>query len=458
MNNVMPHDQAHRFTMPHSVHKVLRPVELFERIGRVVEVRGQSIEAEGPDAFLGEVCTIQAGYADHSIDAEVVAFRDGRVCLTPLSSAQGISIGAQVVAKGHPFQCPVGEAFLGRVVDASGTPIDSNGPISASEIRSLHVVPRPVLSRQRIKEKLETGVKAIDTFLPLGKGQRVGLFAGSGVGKSTLLGMITNGVKADVNVVALIGERGREVREFIEDHLGDEGLKRAVVVVATADAPAVMRLNAAYYATTLAEYFRDQGLSVVLTVDSLTRLAMARREIGLSAGEPPTSRGYTPSVFSEIPSLCERCGTDAGKGSITGIYTVLVEGDDFNEPVSDTARATLDGHIMLSRTLASAGHYPPVDLLSSVSRLASTLWTQPQRQLVSSLLAQMSTFERNRQLVEIGAHRPGANLDLDRAVEMEPRLKRYLAQHSDQQINSADAWAELTQLVAAAGSTAPALS
>lgn len=431
----------------------LRPVELFERIGRVVEIRGQSIEAEGPDAFLGEICAIQTGFGGQVIEAEVVAFREGRVCLTPLSSPQGISIGANVVAKGHPFQCPVGDAYLGRVVDARGLPLDEQGPIEAAEMRSLHVQPRPVMSRQRIGETMETGVKAIDTFLPLGKGQRVGLFAGSGVGKSTLMGMITKGIQADVNVVALIGERGREVREFVEDHLGEEGLRRAVVVVATADAPAVLRLNAAYYATVLAEYFRDQGLSVVLTVDSLTRLAMARREIGLSAGEPPTSRGYTPSVFSEIPALCERCGTDAGTGSITGIYTVLVEGDDFNEPVSDTARATLDGHIMLSRSLASSGHYPPVDVLGSVSRLASALWTPEQRQLVATMLDQMSIYERNRQLVEIGAHRQGANPALDQAVANLPRLRGYLTQGAHERVPGEEAWAELARLTHPAAAT-----
>ncbi|MFT3857824.1 MAG: FliI/YscN family ATPase [Aquabacterium sp.] len=432
----------------HDALKAVRAAEPFDRLGRVIEIRGQSIEAEGPDAFLGEICSIQTGPGGQSIDAEVVAFRDGRVCLTPLSPPLGIPIGASVLAKGHPFQCPVGDAFLGRVVDACGQPMDELGPIAFDEMRTLHATPRPVLSRQRINEVLETGVKAIDTFLPLGKGQRVGLFAGSGVGKSTLLGMVTKGIQADINVVALIGERGREVREFVEDHLGDEGMARAVVVVATADAPAVLRLNAAYYATTLAEYFRDQGKSVVLTVDSLTRLAMARREIGLSAGEPPTSRGYTPSVFSEIPALCERCGTDAGQGAITGIYTVLVEGDDFNEPVSDTARATLDGHIMLSRTLASAGHYPPIDLLHSVSRLASSLWQPDQRQMVATLLERMSTYERNRQLVEIGAHRPGSNPELDLAVALLPRLRQFLTQSSDSSFTVSDAWADLTRVVA----------
>lgn len=432
----------------HSARNPVRPVEFFERVGRVVEVRGLSIEAEGPDAFLGEICTIQVSSGGESIDAEVVAFREGRVCLTPLSAVQGLSIGARVTARGHAFQCPVGEGFLGRVVDACGRPLDGKGPIVQTEIRSLHAPSRPVLSRQRIGEVMQTGVKAIDTFLPLGKGQRIGLFAGSGVGKSTLLGMITKGVKADVNVVALIGERGREVREFVEDHLGDEGMKQAVVVVATADAPAVLRLNAAYYATTLAEYFRDQGHSVLLTVDSLTRLAMARREIGLSAGEPPTSRGYTPTMFSEIPALCERCGTDSGQGAITGIYTVLVEGDDANEPVSDTARATLDGHVMLSRALASSGHYPPIDVLTSVSRLASTLWKSNQRKLVSTMLDRLATYERNKQLVEIGAHRPGANPELDRAVLTLPLLQGYLQQRSEDRFDLPQAWDALQQVAA----------
>ena len=432
----------------YSVHnQAVRHVELFERVGRVVEVRGQSIEAEGPDAFLGEICSIHASFGSRVIQAEVVGFRSGRVCLTPFDDPQGISVGSNVVASGHGFMAPVGDQFLGRVVDAMGQPLDGKGALTAAETRPLHVTPRPVLTRQRITKVMETGVKAIDTFLPLGQGQRIGLFAGSGVGKSTLMGMGTNGIQADVNVVALIGERGREVREFVEDHLGTEGLKNAVVVVATADAPAVLRLNAAYYATVLAEYFRDQGKSVLLTLDSLTRLAMARREIGLSSGEPPTSRGYTPSVFSEIPALCERCGTSDGAGSITGIYTVLVEGDDFNEPVSDTARATLDGHIMLSRDLAAAGHYPPIDVLNSVSRLASTLWTTEQKALVATLLENMSSFERNRQLIEIGAYRAGANPELDRAVQLMPQLRQCLTQSAEHVAKRQTSWAQLQQLL-----------
>jgi flagellum-specific ATP synthase len=420
---------------------------LFERVGRVTQVHGLSVESEGPDAFIGELCSISTADAGRTIKAEVVGFRNGRVCLMPMAGLHGISIGAEVVAAGHSSECPVGESLLGRVVDAMGNPLDDKGSLAAAEFRSLHAQPRPVLSRKRITHTLTTGVKVIDTFLPLGRGQRVGIFAGSGVGKSTLLGMITRNVEADVNVVALIGERGREVREFVDDHLGEGGLKRSVVVVATADAPAVLRVNAAYYAVVLAEYFRDRGLSVLLTFDSLTRLAMARREIGLAAGEPPTSRGYTPSMFSEIPSLCERCGTDAGAGSVTGLFTVLVEGDDLNEPVSDTARATLDGHIVLSRDMASSGHYPPVDLLQSVSRLATRLWTPDQNELVARLVDALATYERNRQLVEIGAHRLGINADLDRSLSILPVLKRYLRQSSGEATSPDEAWRGLRQVL-----------
>lgn len=432
------------YAVPDTLHRH----DLFERVGRVVEVRGQSIESEGPDAFLGEICSLRSGRDASTLLAEVVGFRNGRVCLTPLSDPHGIAVGSEVMASGREFHAPVGPALLGRVVDALGEPIDDRGGIETTESRPLRTVGRPVMTRQRIKEQLETGVKVIDTFLPVGIGQRIGLFAGSGVGKSTLLGMITQGVRADVNVVALIGERGREVREFVEDHLGEEGMKRTVVVVATADAPAVLRVNAAYYATTLAEYFRDQGLSVLLTMDSLTRLAMARREIGLSAGEPPTARGYTPSVFAEIPALCERCGTSDGAGSITGIYTVLVEGDDFNEPVSDTARATLDGHVMLSREIAASGFYPPVDLQHSVSRLASRLWSDPQRATITRLLDHLAQFERNRQLIEIGAYRSGVNPALDQAVSAVPRLKASLAQSAHDRADTSATWQTLAQLAA----------
>lgn len=414
----------------------------------MAELRGQAIESEGPDAFLGELCEIRSGRDGRVILAEVVGFREGRVCLTPYSDPHGVAVGASVVALGHGFQAPVGDGYLGRVVDAMGQPMDGGANIVPTMFRTLQPHANPPMARRRINQVLETGVKALDTMLTLGRGQRIGLFAGSGVGKSTLLGMITRGVKADINVVALIGERGREVREFVEDHLGDEGMKRAVVVVATAETPAIVRLNAAYYATVLAEYFRDQGMSVLLTMDSLTRLAMARREIGLSSGEPPTSRGYTPSVFSEIPALCERCGTSSGEGVITGIYTVLVEGDDFNEPVSDTARATLDGHVMLSRDIAATGTYPPIDLLHSVSRLASGLWTAERKGLAQDALQCLAQYERSRQLIEVGAYRAGANPQLDRAVDVMPRLRQVFTQGMQDKVGQDAAWDALASALA----------
>lgn len=426
-----------------SVLRLARSSEPFERVGHVTDIKGLAIEAHGPDAFLGEICLIKSADVGVELRAEVVGFKNGRVCLAPLAHPHGISVGAEVVATGASFECPVGESFLGRVVSALGAPIDGGPAIQPQELRSLHAPARPLMTRQRIRTVIPTGVQAIDTFLPLGRGQRVGLFAGSGVGKSTLLGMITKQVQADVNVIALIGERGREVREFVEDHLGDNGLSRTVVVVAAADAPASLRVNCAYYAMAMAEYFRDQGKSVLLTMDSLTRLAMARREIGLATGEPPTSRGYTPSIFSELPALCERCGNDEGEGSITGIFTVLVEGDDFNEPVSDTARATLDGHIMLSRDLASRGQYPPIDVLSSVSRSASALWTDAQRNLVTKALGALSLYERNRQLIEIGAHRAGVNAELDQAISLHDALLGFLRQKTSDHMSVGQAWQAL---------------
>lgn len=430
-----------------SVHRLARAPEPFDRVGYVTDVKGLAIESQGPDAFLGEICQIRSADVGVELQAEVVGFKNGRVCLAPLAHPHGVSVGAEVVASGASFECPVGDGFLGRVISALGVPLDGGPDIKQQEVRSLHAPSTPVMSRQRIRTVLPTGVKAIDTFLPLGKGQRIGLFAGSGVGKSTLMGMITREVQADVNVVALIGERGREVREFVEDHLGAHGLQKTVVIVATADAPASLRVNSAYYAMTMAEYFRDQGKSVLLTMDSLTRLAMARREIGLATGEPPTSRGYTPSIFSELPALCERCGNDASEGSITGIFTVLVEGDDFNEPVSDTARATLDGHIMMSRELASRGHYPPIDVLSSVSRSASALWTDEQRTLVAQALAALSLYERNRQLIEIGAHRAGVNAELDDAIQLHKALTEFLAQKMGEHPSAKQAWQVLARVM-----------
>jgi flagellum-specific ATP synthase len=316
-------------------------------------------------------------------------------------------------------------------------------------MRPLQATPLNPLSRPRVARVLETGVRAIDSLLTLGQGQRTGIFAGSGVGKSTLLGMIARHTQADVNVIALIGERGREVRDFLETCLGADGLRRSVVVVATADQPALARSRAAYTATALAEFFRDQGKQVLLTMDSVTRFAMARREIGLSAGEPPTARGYTPSVFAELPALCERCGTSASGGAITALYTVLVEGDDFNEPISDTLRATLDGHIVLSRQLAQQGHFPAIDVLQSASRLMSGLASVQERKAAQHAFEALAVHQRNRQMIDIGAYRAGSNPEIDAAIAMMPRLNRFLRQDERAAVRRADALSELNALTAA---------
>lgn len=412
----------------HAYLERVRNAELTRRSGRVLGIVGQSIEAAGPDATIGEVCTVQLEPPGPPLQAEVVGVKPGRIVLMPYGDTRGVGAGSLVVASGQPPGMPVGEAFLGRVVDAFGAPLDGGAAPLASAVRGLHAAPLNPLTRPRITQLLETGVRAIDALLPLGRGQRMGIFAGSGVGKSTLLGMLARDVQADVNVIALIGERGREVREFVEKSLGAEGLKRSVVIVATSDQPALVRTRAAYGATVLAEYFRDQGKQVLLMMDSVTRFAMARREIGLAAGEPPTARGYTPSVFAELPALCERCGTAESGGAITALYTVLVEGDDFNEPVSDIVRATLDGHIMLSRELAHEGHFPAIDVLQSSSRLASELTSAGERELMSASVELLATYERNRQMVDMGAYRAGSSALIDRAIAVQPALREVLRQ------------------------------
>jgi flagellum-specific ATP synthase len=355
------------------------------------------------------------------------------------------------MALGSMPDVPVGGQLLGRVVDAFGQPVDHHGPLSAQRRRSLRSQPLRAMHRQRVDQPLETGVKVIDSMLTLAKGQRVGLFAGSGIGKSSLMGMMARGTQAGVNVIALIGERSREVREFIEDQLGQEGLQRSVVVVATADEPAVMRSKAAYAATTIAEYFRDQGEDVLLMMDSLTRFAMARREIGLAIGEPPTARGYTPSVFSELPQLCERAGPGTIAGSITGVYTVLVDGDDMNEPVSDTLRATLDGHIVLSRDIANGGQYPAVDVLQSVSRLHASVGKPEDLAAARKLLAICSLYERNRQLIEIGVYKPGVSAPLDRAVQLMPRIRAFFGQGLGVKVARIESLSELRKLAVSLG-------
>jgi flagellum-specific ATP synthase len=358
----------------------------------------------------------------------VVGFRQGHVTLMAYGALDGIAPGCEVVAQGARADIGVGDALLGRVIDGFGAPLDGGPAPHVEERRALRAPPRNPMQRPRIDRILETGVRAIDGLLTLGQGQRTGIFAGSGVGKSTLLGMIARHVRADLNVIALIGERGREVREFIERQLGPEGLARSIVVVATSDQPALARLRAAYAAVAIAEHFRDAGRQVLLTMDSITRFAMARREIGLAAGEPPTARGYTPSVFAELPELCERCGTSDSGGSVTALLTVLVEGDDLNEPISDCLRATLDGHIVLSRQIAHQGRYPAIDVLKSASRLMTELASEAERALAARAVKAMALLERNRQMVDIGAYARGTNPELDQALAIEPALDAFLRQ------------------------------
>lgn len=404
----------------------LAQAELYTRLGRVAQVTGLIIESAGPRVKLGELCTIEKEDGSLLL-AEAVGFRGDRVLLTPMGELEGISAGCVVRARGRPMMVGVGMGLLGRVVDALGQPIDGGEP---PKVEAWYPVMRPApdpLTRRPIREPIQVGVRAIDGLLTCGKGQRIGIFSGSGVGKSTLLGMIARNTSAQVNVVALVGERGREVRDFIEKDLGDEGLKRSVVVVATSDKPPMVRIKAAFTATAIAEYFRDLGMDVLLMMDSVTRFAMAQREVGLAAGEPPTTRGYTPSVFALLPKLLERSGT-ADKGSITGFYTVLVDGDDMNEPIADAVRGILDGHIVLSRQLASKGHYPAIDILASVSRLMISIVDREHMELARKVRAVLATYREAEDLINIGAYVSGSNPEIDYAIKMIKPVNEFLRQ------------------------------
>ncbi len=381
--------------------------------GKVVSVTGVTLTATGLEASIGEVCRV-LGLNEHIL-AEVVGFREGRSLLMPLGEVGGIGPGAKVVGLGHPLQVRVGEGLLGRVVDGLGRPLDGRPLPPGKDLPVFRAAP-PALERAPIHQPMATGVSSIDGFLTLGRGQRMGIFAGSGVGKSTLLGMVSREAEADVNVIVLVGERGREVRAFLEDVLGPEGLARSVVVVATSDAPPLLRFKAPLTGVTLAEYFREQGKDVLLIMDSVTRFAFSAREIGLAVGEPPTMRGYPPSLFAQLPRLVERMGT-ARKGSITGLITVLVEGDDMNEPVADTMRSLLDGHIVLSREIAALGRYPAVDILRSVSRTMDRVVDAKHLEAARNLREVLALYEENRDLVQVGAYKAGADPRLDRALE-----------------------------------------
>lgn len=399
---------------------------LFVRTGRVTRVTDISVESTGPASALGDVCRLGTPGAP-PIEAEVVAIHGAQLTLMPYGPCKGLTVGAPVVASDEAPAIRVGAALLGQVVDAFGKPLQSGHFSGLAEV-PLQPPPINPLDRAPIREPLETGVRAIDALLPLGKGQRMGIFAGSGVGKSSLLGMLAHSLTADVSVIALIGERGREVQDFLDKHLTPQARSRTVVVVATAEQPAVVRARAALTATSIAEHFRAHGQHVLLMMDSITRFAMARREIDLAAGQPPTARGYTPSVFSAIPALCERCGSLRAGGSITALYTVLVEGDDMNEPVADALRATLDGHIVLSRELASAGHYPAIDILNSVSRLDTDLQSEADRRAAQQLRSLLAAHRRQHDMVDMGLYKPGNNPMLDHALQNWARINSFLAQ------------------------------
>lgn len=425
--------------------EALRAADLDARIGHLVAFNGLVIEAHGPDVALGELCEIE-GHGANRLHAEVVGFREGRVLLMPEGPLQGVVVGASIRATGQTRQVPVGRALLGRVVDAFCAPLDDGGPVRCEARYPIRQPPINPLARADISEVLETGVRAIDTLLTLGKGQRIGVFAGSGVGKSTLLGMLARHVRADVIVVAMIGERGREVGDFLEHALGKHGRARSVVMVATADQPALVRAHAAHAAHAVAEYFRDQQLDVLLILDSITRFAMAQREISLAVGEPPTSRGYPPSVFNLLPQILERGGRLREGGSISSVYSVLVEGDDMNEPVADHMRAILDGHIVLSRDLAARAQLPAIDPLSSVSRLLARLVHPAEDALIRRARAALATYEGSHDLVEMGAYQPGSNASLDAALAIVPRLKVLFAQRPDESTPRSDAMKSLANL------------
>ncbi|WMC94405.1 flagellar protein export ATPase FliI [Kineothrix sp. MB12-C1] len=403
--------------------------------GKVVNIVGLTIESLGPDARLGDICLIypDAGENVKPAMAEVVGFKDKKTLLMPYESVEGIGFGSIVENTGAPLTIQVSEDLLGQTLDGLGRPVGDEIMINGYTY-SVEAPPPDPLSRNIIDDVLPLGVKAVDGLLTIGKGQRVGIFAGSGVGKSTLLGMFARNTKADINVIALIGERGREVREFIERDLGPEGMKRSIVVVATSDKPALERNKAAKTATAIAEYFRDQGKDVLLMMDSLTRFSMAQREIGLASGEPPVSRGYPPSVYSEMPKLLERAGRSR-EGSITGLYTVLVDGDDFNEPITDTARSILDGHIMLSRKLAHRNHYPAIDVLQSISRCMSQITEREHKQTAGKLKNVLATYNEAEDLINIGAYKSGSNPNIDYAIEKIEAVNAFLLQAVEDRVS-----------------------
>ena len=425
-------------------YKQLLDKSFVNCMGKVSKVVGLTVESIGPKANTNDLCRIISTDRKSQVLAEVIGFSDGRLLLMPFEPLEGIGIGSMVENLNTVHSVKVGPHLLGKVLDGLGNPMDGSA-FDAAALYPVEADPPDPMDRVIIDEVLPLGVKAIDGLLTIGKGQRIGIFAGSGVGKSTLLGMIARNTKADINVIALIGERGREVKEFIERDLGEEGLKRSVVIIATSDKPAIIRKKAAKAATSIAEYFRNQGKDVLLMMDSLTRFSMAQREIGLAAGEPPVSRGYPPSVYSEMPKLLERAGND-DVGSITGLYTVLVDGDDFNEPITDTARGILDGHIVLTRQLANKNHYPAIDVLQSISRVMSSIVTKEQKKLAGECKMLMATYREAEDLINIGAYKAGSNPEIDRAIEKMKDINAFLCQDVEEKVSFEDSIATLENI------------
>ena len=425
----------------------VRKAETISYTGKIENIVGMSIEASGGRAAVGDICQIYNGESGGQVLAEVVGFKNDRMLLMPYSDMSGISSGNFVRNTGRRLSLMMGAFLKGRVINALGQPIDGKGPFHGGTSfcveRNQYINP---MSRPPIRERMEFGVKAIDSMLTIGKGQRIGIFAGSGVGKSTLMGMIAKNVKADINVIALVGERGREVLEFMEKDLGEEGMRRSILVVATSDQPAMLRKQCPSVATGIAEYFRDQGCHVLLMMDSLTRFCMAQREIGLAAGEPPVARGYTPSIYAALPKLLERSG-NFGHGSITGIYTVLVEGDDTNEPISDTVRGIVDGHIVLSRKVAMRNHYPAIDILASISRLMSSIVEPAHRLAAGKVRNMMSVYQQNQDLLLIGAYKSGSNPELDQAIRHMDAINRLLQQSVDTKVSFQETVEQLEKIV-----------
>ena len=433
---------------------LVEQIPTLQWVGRVTEVVGLLIESRGPATAIGDFCEVQTAEG-RRVRTQVIGFRNGRVLSMPLDEIDGLQLGDPIYARSQDARVEVGRGLLGRVIDGFGKPMDGGPPLDVEDTYSLYGTPTNPLDREHITQPLVTGIRAIDGLLPCGQGQRIGIFGGSGVGKSTLLGSMSRNNSADVTVIAMIGERNREVRGFLEKELGPEGRKRSVVVCATSERPAPLRVRACFVALAVAEYFRDQGMSVLLVMDSVTRLAMAQREIGLAAGEPPSQKGYTPSVFNMLPKVLERAG-NFQRGSITGFFTVLVEGDDFNEPICDAVRAILDGHIILSRALAAQGHYPAIDVLHSVSRLISAIATPAQNEAARKLRAALSAYRDAEDLIQLGAYVAGSNPVLDSSIRLRPEILAFLRQDHDRTAPAAETMARLQTIAASLEQPAPA--